>query len=264
MKKISQILAIVFLLFAFAACRDDDIKLNGRDTASDTEIGDTESNTEIETNTDTESDTEAVNESNTALVTDECDSEDESAENGMTARKPVIYLYPESEMLVSVKLALRGELTCTYPLYNGGWKVTASPDGTLTDEKGMTYNYLYWEGIQRCDYDLDRGFCIAGKNTAVFLEDALQKLGLNRREANEFIVYWLPIMERNPYNLITFQSDAYTESAVLDITPAPDTLIRVFMVWKGLDAPIDIEPQELSEPTRQGFTAVEWGGSEIN
>ena len=30
---------------------------------------------------------------------------------------------------------------------------------------------------------------------------ALAQLGLTRREANEFIVYWLPAMEQNPYNL---------------------------------------------------------------
>lgn len=177
--------------------------------------------------------------------------------------KPVIYLYPEEKTEVSVELDYDGELTCTYPAYEDDWRVTAAPDGTLTDAGGQTYNYLYWEGLRENDYDLSRGFCVAGEDTAAFLDSALADLGLTRREANEFIVYWLPLMEENPYNLIAFQEDAHTESAVLTVDPAPDTTIRVFMAWKGLDKPIEIPPQELTAPARVGFTLVEWGGTEL-
>lgn len=180
------------------------------------------------------------------------------------AKKPVIYLYPNERTQVSVRLDFDGQLTCTYPRYNDGWNVEAEPDGQLTDENGQTYNYLYWEGISNQAYDLSSGFCIPGKKTAAFLEQALADLGLNRREANEFIVYWLPEMEANPYNLISFQQEAYTESARLDITPKPDCIIRVFMVWKPLERPIDVPPQALSAPARKGFTAVEWGGCRID
>ena len=50
-----------------------------------------------------------------------------------TNEKPVIYLYPEQEQDVSVRLDYDGKLTCTYPEYDDGWDVTAAPDGTLTD-----------------------------------------------------------------------------------------------------------------------------------
>ena len=178
--------------------------------------------------------------------------------------KPVIYLYPEQETDVRVTLDLAGELTCAYPAYGDGWSVRAAPDGTLTDEDGQTYNYLYWEGTDSAEYDLSRGFCVAGSDTAAFLENALRDLGLTRKEANEFIVYWLPQMQENPYNLIAFQSDCYTQVAQLDISPAPDTLLRVFMAWKPLEEKVDIPAQTLTAPTRDGFTAVEWGGSRIN
>ena len=177
--------------------------------------------------------------------------------------KPVIYLYPETETEVSVKLLLDGKLTCTYPAYNAGWKVTAAPDGTLTDAKGQTYNYLYWEGETNARWDMTEGFCVKGEDTAVFLEKALEKLGLNRREANEFIVYWLPLMEQNPYNIISFQTDVYTNAAQLQIDPAPDTLIRVFMAWKATDSIIELPEQELTAPERAGFTVIEWGGTEV-
>ena len=60
--------------------------------------------------------------------------------------KPVIYLYPEQETTVSVSLDYTGTLTATYPAYEDGWRVTAEPDGTLYDENGDEYSYLFWEG----------------------------------------------------------------------------------------------------------------------
>ena len=177
--------------------------------------------------------------------------------------KPVIYLYPETETRVTVKLDLSGELTCAYPAYDGGWTVTAAPDGTLTDEHGRTYNYLYWEGEVANGFDFSKGFCVAGSDTAAFLEDALDRLGLTRREANEFLVYWLPRMQDNPYTLIAFQQEAYTESAKLTVSPQPDSVLRVFMAWKPLARPVDIPAQILPGFERRGFTLVEWGGAEV-
>lgn len=181
-----------------------------------------------------------------------------------TSEKPVIYLYPEQEQEVSVRLDYDGILTCTYPQYSDdGWNVTAWPDGTIIDENRQEYNYLYWEGDIDQEYDFSEGFCVSGEDTAKFLEAALDRLGLTCREANEFIVYWLPRMETNEYNLISFQSEAYTDSARLSIQPEPDTLIRVFMAYKPLDDYREIPGQSLTAPERSGFTVVEWGGCEL-
>ena len=85
--------------------------------------------------------------------------------------KPVIYLYPEQEIEVSVQLDYDGELTCTYPAYEDGWSVTAQPDGTLTDEAGKQYSYLFWEGETDIEYDMSRGFVVKGSDTAEFLQE---------------------------------------------------------------------------------------------
>ena len=178
--------------------------------------------------------------------------------------KPVIYLYPEEATEVSVKLDVAGEMLCTYPAYADGWQVTAHPDGTLTDWGGKTYTCLFWEAEGESTFDLSEGFCIPGKETAAFLEESLTALGLNARERNEFIIYWLPQMENNPYNLISFQQAAYSDLAKLEITPTPDSLLRVFMAWQPLKQAVDIEPQELVPFDREGFTVVEWGGTKID
>ena len=179
-----------------------------------------------------------------------------------TASKPVLYLYPETTTEVSVKLDYQGTLTTTYPAYNNGWVVTAEPDGTLTSD-GREYSYLFWEGVSDTEYDFSEGFVVSGEDTAEFLAEKLSYLGLTPREYNEFIVYWLPQMQENPYNLIAFQSDRYTQAAKLTIDPPPDTLLRVFMAWKPLDKFMEIPAQSLTAPERTGFTAVEWGGCRV-
>jgi hypothetical protein len=178
--------------------------------------------------------------------------------------KPVIYLYPEEKTKVQVKLDYSGKLTCTYPKYENGWEVIAQEDGTLLDANSQAYNYLYWEGINAIEYDFSRGFCVKGEDTATFLEKSLEALGLSRKEANEFIVYWLPQLECNSYNLISFQSENYTDSAKLEITPKPNTMIRVFMAWMPLEEAVQIESQILTSTERKGFTVVEWGGTKVN
>ena len=186
-----------------------------------------------------------------------CVSDEECAE------KPVIYLYPEQKTAVSVSLDYAGTLTATYPAYENGWHVTAEPDGTLYDENGNEYSYLFWEGEDKTDYDFSTGFCVAGADTADFLREKLAEIGLTPREYNEFIVYWLPKMEDNSYNLISFQSERYTDTAKLDIDPTPDSVLRVFMAWKPLHRPQNIEPQTFTPFARDGFTVVEWGGCEV-
>ena len=178
--------------------------------------------------------------------------------------KPVIYLYPEEETNVRVELDFNGQLTSTYPAYNSGWNVTAKPDGTLLGEDGREYYCLFWEGESYVNYNIDKGFVVPGNETEKFLEESLRKLGLTDKEANEFIIYWLPRLENNPYNLISFLGDQYTDNAELIISPAPDSVLRVFMVYEALEEPIDIPGQELEFTERTGFTLVEWSVAEIN
>ena len=95
------------------------------------------------------------------------------------------------------------------------------------------------------------------------MQEQLTEMGLTVRESNEFIVYWLPRMQENQYNLVSFQWENYEEAAKLKITPEPDNILRVFMAFKGIDKPIEIPEQKLPKLTREGFTVVEWGGTEI-
>ncbi len=183
----------------------------------------------------------------------------------MSEDKPVIYLY-NYDGSVNVRLEPTDELfiTHTYPKYEkNGWDVIASPDGTLTNGSDMTYRYLFWEGKSNHIWALSKGFCVKGEDTAEFLEEKLRDIGLNDVEINEFVIYWLPKMENNQYNVISFQTDAYDKFVPLKVTPEPDSVLRVFMTWRKSDVYLDMIPQEFPIFIRAGKTVVEWGGSEV-
>ncbi len=180
--------------------------------------------------------------------------------------KPVLYLYPEktTDIKVNVELSDKMHFSCTYPEYNNGWEVCANPDGTLINKAdGKEYSYLYWELTGTQNYDFSEGFVVKGSETAEFLQNILSEIGLTPREYNEFIVYWLPKMQNNSYNLISFQFEEYTDNVILDISPNPDNLLRVFMAYKALDEYEYIRAQEFDKFERNGFTVVEWGGAEV-
>ncbi len=179
-------------------------------------------------------------------------------------RKPVIYLYPKQLQTIQVALDFKGHLTHSYPQYPpNGWQVQAQPDGTLTDvHTGKEYGYLFWEGESLYHYQAQTGFVVAGAATADFLDEKLALLGLNRAEATDFISYWLPELERNPYNFIHFAEADYQAQARLTILPKPETLLRIFMVYQPLATPVVIPEQRLLPAQRQGFTVVEWGGKQ--
>lgn len=177
--------------------------------------------------------------------------------------KPVIYLYPEEATDVSVKVDLDGELTCAYPDYRDGWNVTAYPDGTLADKAtGKEYYCLYWEGESVTEWDMSKGEVVSGSSTAQFLDEKLTEIGLNPRERNEFIIYWLPRLQENEFNYITFQTEAYSAAVPLEVTPKPDSVLRVFMVFAAVPGYFESEPQHFGGFERNGFTLVEWGGGE--
>ncbi len=174
--------------------------------------------------------------------------------------KPVIYLYPEEKTEISVQLDYNGTFTVTEPEYGDGWNVTAYPDGRIISD-GTEYPYLFWEGERAYELDMNEGFCVSGEDTERFLREKLSYLGLNAAETADFLEFWLPHMTDNTYNIIRFHSEDYTDNATLDISPATDTLIRVYMTFEASDVSVDITPQQLeAAPERSGFTVVEWGG----
>ncbi len=182
---------------------------------------------------------------------------------GNAEYKPMIYIYPEEDINVEVKLGNSDLITTSYPKYEKVWNVFAKTNGDL-EYNGRTYYGLYWEGANHTAKVEKDGFVIKGEDTSKFLEEKLEILGLNEKEANEFIIYWLPKMEHNNYNYIRFETREEIDNYMpLEVTPVPDTTIRVYMNFKALDEEIEVEEQKLEKVTRSGYSVIEWGGSII-
>lgn len=180
--------------------------------------------------------------------------------------KPVIYLYPEEPMDISVSLNPRNNVfTTIYPKFNGEntWNVHAEPNGDIT-LKGRKYPYLFWEALLYDNQDLSEGFIVKAEDAENFLEEKLSILGLNDKEKTDFITYWLPLLLRNKLSLCSFQKHEFFNFIDLNITPKPDTLIRIFLSIKKIDEPVNIKEQKLQSIERKGFTVIEWGGSDLN
>lgn len=196
-----------------------------------------------------------------------CDSDDYICD------KPVIYIYAKEDNTpvdISIKLN-SGKIYSLYPQNQNilgdneaSWSVLANKDGTLVAlESGRELYSLYWEGTGINTQDIKTGYCVAGKDTEEFLYNALKSQGLTDIEAEEFIIFWLPKMQYNKYNLISFDNTLYNKETSLEVSENVDTMLRIHMRFKSSDKYIELEPETYKAPDRNGFTVVEWGGTEL-
>ncbi|HEY6144327.1 MAG TPA: hypothetical protein VIV55_13025 [Flavobacterium sp.] len=184
-------------------------------------------------------------------------------------KKPVIYLYPTQKTDLNISLDFKGKMLTTFPKYDENWTVTAYPDGRIFDKKtNRFYTSLFWDGAQNFPkehYQYQSGFVVSKNDLTNFLIEKLDFMGLNNFETNDFVQYWLPILEKNETNFIHFYVNSdYDVISKNNVFPKPDTSIRIFMEFYGLDKPIEILKQDLPKTERKGFTLIEWGGSDVS
>lgn len=182
----------------------------------------------------------------------------------MVVKKPVLYMYPEKDMNVNVTFKNIDKLLSTYPKYKDSWNVFAKKDGTLIDENGREYYALYWDENIKHKEKFKTGFYVKSKDSIKFLEEKLFEMGFTDKEANEFIMYWLPIMEQDGDNLVHFHftEDRQKQNEII-LDPPADSLFRVSIEIKKVNKKVSIKEQKIERFERVGFSALEWGGSII-
>ncbi|MBE9576309.1 SusC/RagA family TonB-linked outer membrane protein [Flavobacterium proteolyticum] len=194
--------------------------------------------------------------------------EDQNSEKIIVA-KPVIYLYPIEKTEIDLQLNFKGKLLTSFPKYDKNWEVVAEPNGQIFDKKSNRYySSLFWDGtidFPEEHYKYDDGFIVPKEKLAEFFIEKLEYIGLNNQETNEFIQYWLPILERNKYNFIHFLiNEECNEIATLKVNPKAETMIRIYIEFYGLENYTRINEQKLPKTERKGFTIVEWGGADFS
>jgi len=176
--------------------------------------------------------------------------------------KPVIYLYPEVPTFVEVKVG--ADVTKSDPYYGDGWSATAMPDGTLITSTGI-YDSLFWDGYGHGAYPgITKGNFVSRANLEQRLVADMEHMGLNENEIVDFMEYWMPLMPDTDFVRLTwFNTAEMDELAPLELNFTPDSSIRVFLDFEGVDQPYDLTRQTLPSYERNGFTLVEWGGLRI-
>lgn len=173
--------------------------------------------------------------------------------------KPVVYLYPTATTTISVQVG--AEVTKSEPAYENSWVAEANPEGQLI-VNGKKYPNLFWEGTGNGAYPLIRaGVVVKTGDALARMEQDLATMGFTAREIRDFNEFWSAHLPKQPYTRITWlMTREMNELAPLTITPRPDTLLRAFVDFEGLDAPIILPPQSLPHTERRGYVATEWGG----
>ena len=169
-------------------------------------------------------------------------------------KKPAIYLYPETEMPVSVRLTIDGTLTHTIPSYGHGWNVLARPDGLIDN----TYDYLFYEAKLGSVNLPSEGWIVPREKLSTWFDTQLPLLGLNIKEINQFKEYWLSKLPIASYYDIRKIDDSFLQKHLaLFVHPQPQTIIRVELAFKPLKKPYTLPTPKLIRSARQGFTVVE-------
>ncbi|KAH7332863.1 hypothetical protein B0J17DRAFT_579820 [Rhizoctonia solani] len=223
--------------------------------------------------------------------------------------KPIIYLFPPQSLRdIKVKLSLVQNWSFSevyphtpvtslsdHPRRLGqtiSWTVDAKPEGTLLDQAtGREVAYLFWEAyspIEPLTIAFDPACPVLGPSQSAllpfdkvtgYIDDVLLALGLHTEARTSFITYWLPDLSKHAFIALRFlPQDEYEEAAPLNITPAPEVMTRVFMLFGGIeesqigywDESVAMAGKDryrgidTSKVHNQSlFRVLEWGGMEV-
>jgi len=173
-------------------------------------------------------------------------------------KKPNIYIYPETKIDLCVNLVFPkgGSIVKSIPDYKNGWCVNVGPSGKI-DQK---FDFLFYESEQPNLFQHKLGYCIDQYELSSFFEKNMHEYNFSSKEINDFIVYWIPLLNKHKYYLIYPQTkEIINKTNQLKLSIKPDNIFRLFYSIKGVDKYQDINKPEIKPIIREGFHVVEWG-----
>ena len=172
-------------------------------------------------------------------------------------KKPAVYLYPQEDSFIEVKVDVNGKFTKTEPEYGNGWSVFVTKEGIIDGK----YDYLFWEADLNKIELPDEGWIVEYAELENWFDANLPKLGLNEKEKRQFEEYWLARLPKSNYYEIKLLSGEFMKQNMdLLVSPEPDTIIRLNFNFRPLSEKTDLTEPVIETPERKGFTVVEWGG----
>lgn len=157
--------------------------------------------------------------------------------NNTEAKKPNIYLYPETETGITVTFEKPEYLTSSIPDYRGAWTVTASPDGKLTDTVGNSYGYLFYGAlVKKKTFQTEEGFLIPADNRDETFRRILTAYGFNEQETADFIEYWLDYLKGGTdYLMYPMLTDGVDAAMPVSFSVNPDSITRIWFGFAHYD-----------------------------
>lgn len=176
--------------------------------------------------------------------------------------KPAIYIYPEQpgHFQVDLEFGPGIRLTASEPDYGTGWDVFVDDTGRID----ATWDYLFYEIAMRGAPSIADGWCLSWSELSAGLESITIALGLTSAERDDFLVYWmsrLPV--RDYYEIHPVFGNDLDAWVKLDVTPAPDAVLRFWLFFRGRDTVVELPTPHIPAVERTGTTVVEWGGAVI-
>lgn len=180
------------------------------------------------------------------------------------AEKPVIYIYSDEELPLTIGVKPKGEMVFTYPQTHESWKGTATGNGFKI--AGKHYPYLFWEakmtGMENLEWE--NSSFISKNEVIAYLEKVCMKAGLNDNERTDLITYWGPRMMKYEYSEVLAITDGADELfGDLSVSNDEFKVERFYLVFRQTASKKhQINLETLRTFKRTSMFILEWGGAD--
>jgi len=243
----------------------------------------------------------------------------------LSGKKPIILFYPSVHNEIKEQTITKLQLNCDHVIRTNmypepkitykhaslnkikyEWSIDVHNNGTIIDHTNRQYSYIFWEmetteliklnnkfnfiesivhSIQNIDFMAP---IIINSKDIYLLDIFLENYGLNVKERNDLITFWLPQLQSKKYvklqimgslksnNInVFFNSSYYDEVAELEFKNEKNEqskfnyVLRIFLLFQSLNETESISTYiEQHESLRRTILenknyVVEWGGMEI-
>ena len=108
----------------------------------------------------------------------------------------------------------------------------------------------------------NEGWIIEPETKEQQLSEIAAQYAFNKQETEDFVTFWCARLESGT-SYIMYPQLTETIDALMpvEITPAPDSIFRVWFLFEPVTGDIVSPPEPKPNPIeRAGFTVTEWGG----
>jgi len=173
--------------------------------------------------------------------------------------KPNIYICPTENIELNVYLSfpMGGSIVQSIPMYGNGWSVFVDASGLIDNE----FDYLFYECQVPNFFQKENGWIIKQENLEAFFRENLTQIGFVEPEIEDFIEYWIPILNySSEYILYPQYSKDILPLIELTLSKQPECMLRYFyLIEENLKGISTLESPIIPEFNRNGFTVAEWG-----